>query len=175
MRRSTIIVSALALLAIGCGARTSPGEESSSGVAAAPTTPAVTTVRLGEPLELTRVILGSRTVATITVASLRANVKSGNPYINPERGQFVAVTVSVQAVEGKIALHQSSFKLVAADGQAYGTTLPIVKPDLGWTDLAPGQRAEGAITFDVPVGAEKGARIALTEWFAKGDAGYWTM
>ena len=174
MRRSTLLA-VLAATVLGCSSTTTTNNDESSGLAPAATTPPVTTVRLGEPMQLTRDVLGSRTVATITLAELRTKVKPDNPYVKSQRGQFLAVTVTVQVSEGRIALNQGSFKFVSADGTAYSTTLPIAKPELGWTDVAPGQQTHGAITFDVPVGAEKGARIALTEWFSKGDAGYWTI
>jgi hypothetical protein len=174
MRRSTILA-VLAVVALGCSSTTTTNDDESAGLAPAPTTPSVTTVPLGESMQLTRELFNNRTVATITVADLKTNVKPNNAYVKPQRGQFLAVTVTVQVTEGRIALNQGSFKFVAADGVVYSTTLPVAKPELGWTDVAQGQKTHGAVTFDVPAAAEKGARIALTEWFAKGDAGYWTV
>jgi hypothetical protein len=53
--------------------------------------------------------------------------------------------------------------------------MTVVEPDLGYSDLAPGQKTAGTITFDAAVGAEKGGKIALTDLFAEGDAGYWQL
>jgi hypothetical protein len=66
-------------------------------------------------------------------------------------------------------------KVVGADGTVYDSTLSVVEPALGFTELSPGQKTAGAVTFDTAVGAQTGGKIALTDVFADGDAGYWQL
>jgi hypothetical protein len=178
-RALILLATPLVALSIACGSGTttkSGGDSSAKpGGSGATATPAITTVPIGQALTLNRDILGTKTVATITVSNLRVGVDSGNQFMTAEKGQYIVVDVAVQVAEGKFSLTQGSFKLVAADGTVFDTTMPVVKPDLGYSDLAPGQKTSGAITFDAAVGAEKGGKIALTDVLAKSDAGYWTL
>ncbi len=175
--RLTWITASLAALAVGlaCGAgdqgTTTSGDEDNgpAGTANAPAT-----VPVGQPLTMTRDFLGSKVVAVITVANVRP-FKSKNQFQTPAKGQFLVADVAVQVQEGKFTLTQGSFKLVGADGTVFDTTMPVVEPALGFTELAPGQKTSGAVTFDTAAGAEKGAKIALTDVLADGDAGYWQL
>ena len=132
------------------------------------------TVQVGQPLTMTRDILGTKVVAVITVANVRP-VKASNQFQKPAKGQFLAADVAVTVQEGKFTLTQGSLKVVAADGTVYDSTLPAVEPALGFTELTAGQKTSGAVTFDTAPGAEKGGRIALSDVFADGDAGYWQL
>ncbi len=178
-RITTIVAAGLALAtALACGTTPDNGTSTSAGAPAGSGQPAenkpaeVATVPLGQTLNYQRTLFTDKVVATITVANLRV-VKSDNQFIKPEKGQFLAADVSIQVTEGKFGLAAGSFKIVAADGTVFDTALPVVKPDLGYSQLAAGQKTSGAITFDAAKGAEKGARIALKDTFADGDAGYW--
>jgi hypothetical protein len=178
-RVATLLAIPTALLALACGAgqqgtSTSAGDAGNTGAEAAK--PAeVATVAAGQPLNYKRTILTTTTAATITVSNPRV-VKSDNQFIKPDKGQHYAVDVSIQVTEGKMMLTQGSFKLVAADGTVFDTTgIPVAKPDLGYSELAAGQKTSGAVTFDMAKGAEKGAKIALKDLLAEGDAGYWTI
>jgi hypothetical protein len=165
------------ILACSGAGETGTSTEAGSGQPATDTTgkATVATVPVGQPLTLNRNILGTKTAATITVSKLRTGVKSGNQFQKAEKGQYIVVDVAVQVTEGKLTLTQGSFKLVGADGTVFDTTVPVVEPDLGFSDLSAGQKTSGAITFDAAVGAEKGGKIALTDLFADGDAGYWSL
>jgi hypothetical protein len=165
------------LLACGAGGGSGTTTEAGTGQSAAADAakPAVATVAVGQPLTMNRNILGTKTSATITVSNPRYGVKSGNQFQKAEKGQFIVVDVAVQVIEGKLTLTQGSFKLVGADGTVYDTTLPVVEPDLGFSELAAGQKTSGAITFDAATGAQTGGKIALTDLMADGDAGYWTL
>lgn len=174
MRTRTLILIPLAAIALGCGA----GTTTTTGGGATPATVATkgpTAVKVGEALTLTENVLGTKTVVAITVTNLRANVKSNNQFIKAEKGQFIVVDVAVSVTEGKFSISSGSFKLVAPDGTAYNSTVSFIGTDLMATDLAPGQKSAGTVTFDAAKGAEKGAKIALTDLLAEGDAGYWTL
>jgi hypothetical protein len=179
--RITWIVAPLAALALGlaCGAGDKQGTSTSGDETAGPAggtaqAAKAATVAVGQPLTMTREFLGSKVVAVITVSNVRP-FKSKNEFQKPTKGQFLVADVAVSVNEGKFTLTQGSFKVVAADGTVYDTTLPVVEPALGFTELSPGQKTSGAVTFDTAVGAEKGAKIALTDVLADGDAGYWQL
>jgi hypothetical protein len=129
---------------------------------------------VGQPLTMTRDFLGTKVVAVITVANVRP-VKAPNQFQKPAKGQFLAADVAVTVQEGKFTLTQGNLKIVAADGTVFDTTMSVVEPALGFTELSPGQKTSGAVTFDTAVGAEKGAKVALTDMLADGDAGYWQL
>jgi hypothetical protein len=179
--RLTWIIAAIVALALGlaCGAgdeqgTTTSGDETAGPAGGTGQAAKAATVQVGQPLTMTREILGSKVVAVITVANVRT-VKAKNQFQTPTKGQFLVADVAVAVNEGKFTLTQGSFKVVGADGTVYDTTLPVVEPALGFTELSPGQKTAGAVTFDTAVGAEKGARIALTDLLADGDAGYWQL
>lgn len=183
-RTSTFIAIPLIALALGCGAgttstgsKTEAGASGAAGVSGDSATAKgpVSTVKVGETLTLIEDILGTKTKVDITVSNLRANVKSGNQFIKPDKGQFIVIDVTVTVKEGKFSISSSSFKLVAADSNAYNSTVSFAGTDLSASDLAPGQKSSGTVTFDAAKGAEKGGKIALTNLLSDGDAGYWTM
>jgi hypothetical protein len=91
------------------------------------------------------------------------------------RGQYIVADVSVTVLEGKMSISSASFKFVAADGTIANATSIVDITEISAYDLAPGQKAAGSVVFDVAKGAEKGGKIALTDIFASGDAGYWTL
>ena len=132
--------------------------------------PTAATVPIGTSIT----VPGILTSAKVTVTKLRSSVGSGNQFITPDRGQFVVIDVTIEAVKGKIHPHQGDFKLVGPDGSVYESEfLSAAKPELEYTELAPGQKTSGTITFDAPKGAHKGAKVALKEFWSSGDAGYW--
>lgn len=175
-RTLSLVLTPLAALALACGAgdsgTTTSGDTPADGSGKAG--PKAATVQVGQPLTMTRDILGTKVVAVITVTNVRP-VKASNQFQKPAKGQFLAADVAVTVQEGKFTLTQGSLKVVAADGTVYDSTLPAVEPALGFTELTAGQKTSGAVTFDTAPGAEKGGRIALSDVFADGDAGYWQL
>ena len=178
MRKLLVIaVIPLAVLVIACGAGTKTGTSSApgGGAQAATTAAEPTTVKAGQPLTLTESVLGSDTVATITLSNVKYGVKSSNQFDKPEKGQFITADVTVSVSKGKFSISSGSFKLVAKDGTAYDTTFMSDVQDLSGNDLTPGQKTSGTIVFDTTKGAQTGGKIALKDILADGDAGYWTL
>jgi hypothetical protein len=174
---SVVVAAPLAALVLACGAGASGTSTSAgnaaSGAAAAPK--AVTTVKAGEALNLTEDMFGSKTRVTITLTNVRYGVKPSNQFDKAKNGQFIVADVAVLVNEGKFSISSGSFKLVAADGNAFNATFMTGLKDLSAQDLTPGQKSSGSIAFDAAKGAEKGGKIALTNLLAEGDAGYWTL
>jgi hypothetical protein len=177
--RSFIAVFAvsLAALALACssGSSTTSGGSSDSDGKGAASAAAVTTVKVGETLALATDFLGTKTKVDITVSNLRANVKAKNQFEKASNGQYIVIDVVAVVKEGKVSINSSSFKLVAADGTAYNSTIMTEYSSVSGMDLAPGQKTSGAVVFDAKPGAQTGGKIALTDIFASGDAGYWTI
>ena len=177
--RKFLVFIPLAVLAIGCGAGAKSsgggGTTSSGKPVVSENANAVTTVKAGEPLTLTEDILGSKTIAAITLTNVRYGYKAANSFDKPNKGQYVVADVAVTVNAGKFSINSASFKLVGADGTAYDSTFISSVEMLSANDLTPGQKSSGSVAFDVPKGAEKGARIALKNILADGDAGYWTL
>ncbi len=170
-----LAIATLAAIGIACGGGDSGSSTSTEGDTKTKTPKAVATAAVGQPLTLTEVLFGTKTVATVTVTNLKVGVKSGNQFVKPSKGQFITADVAVEVKEGKYSISSGQFKLVAADGTAYDSTTMLDSNDISGTDLTPGQKTSGQVVFDAAVGAEKGGKIALKSWLAEGDAGYWTL
>lgn len=163
---------------LACGANSDTGSSTSSGGDAQTATEAKNTpvtVAAGQPMTLTENVLGSKTVVVITLTNVKYNVKSGNQFIKPSKGQFITADVTAEVKEGKFSIFGGMFKLVGADGTAYDASTMLDSKDISGTDLTPGQKTSGQVAFDAAVGAEKGGKVALKSWLADGDAGYWTL
>ncbi len=176
-RTATFTLIALAALGLACGSA-GTGTTTSAGdggiQAAATEAPKVVAVAIGKPMKIDRDILGSKTSATITVNQVTPGLT--DDFMKPERGQYIAAFVSVQVHVGKYTPSATDYKLVAKDGNVYeAIILALKKPDLGIKELAAGQKTSGWVTFDAAKGAEKGAKIALKDFLAEGDAGYWQL
>jgi hypothetical protein len=176
VNRSSATVFALALLAalaLACGAGSS-GTTSSGGGTSAARAVQIATVAVGQPLTVTRDLLGTKTVINVTVSNVKTNVKSGNQFSQPQQGQFITAKVAVVVKEGKYDTNPYNFKIVGAGGTVFDPTIGVASPELGISELSAGQNTSGFITFDAAAGVEKGGKIALKDWAAEADAGYWT-
>ncbi len=175
-RMLSLILVPLAVIGLACSGGGSGTSTSGDAPAAGSGQAAekAATVPIGQPLTMTREFLGSKVVAVITVGNPRV-VKAPNQFQKPAKGQFYVVDVAVTVNEGKFTLTQGNLKLVGADGTVFDSTISVVEPALGFTELAPGQKTSGTVTFDTAIGAEKGSKIALTDLMAEGDAGFWQL
>lgn len=170
-----LVTATIAVFLIACGAGSSSGTTAGGTGGAPATVKEPVTVAAGQTLTLTESLLGSKTVVEITLTNVKTGVKSGNQFITPDKGQFITADVTAVVKEGKYSINGADFKLVAADGTAYDSTMALNGKDLSANDLTPGQKTAGQVTFDAAKGAEKGGRIALKSILAEGDAGYWTL
>jgi len=177
MRKNLLVVALaapLAALVIACGSTGTSSSAGGSGGSATAKSAAVT-VKAGETMTLTETLLGSKTVVEITLANVKFGVKPKNEFATPSKGQFITADVTAVVKEGKYSINSADFKLVAADGTAYDSTVSLDGKDLSANDLTPGQKASGTVVFDAAKGAEKGGKVALKNVLAEGDAGYWTL
>lgn len=167
----------LAAFILACGSTgssTSAGGSGNSGAKEA-TKNAPVTVKAGETMTLTESFLGTKTVVEITLTNVKANVKAKDQFSKPQKGQYITADVTAVVKEGKYSINGTDFKLVAADGTAYDSTIALDGKDLSANDMTAGQKTSGQIVFDAAAGAEKGGKIALKSILADGDAGYWTL
>lgn len=164
----------LVVFVLACGGGS--GSSTSSGDSTAAPTPAqVTTVKAGETLTLATDFLGTQTKVAITLSNVRPNFKPKNQFEKASNGQFIVADVTAVVQEGKVSISSSSFKLVASDGTAYNSTVMTEANSISGFDLTAGQKTSGSVVFDAKAGAHTGGKIALTDIFASGDAGYWTL
>ncbi|MEV6929448.1 DUF4352 domain-containing protein [Dactylosporangium sp. NPDC051485] len=181
MRRNTylaLLAAPLAAFVIACGATgssTNAGSAGDGGTAKQDAKSAPVTVKAGETMTLTESVFGSKTVVEITLTNIKANVKAKDQFSKPQKGQFITADVTAVVKEGKYSVNGSMFKLVAADGTAFDSTIALNGKDLSASDMTAGQKTSGSIVFDAAAGAEKGAKVALKSYLADGDAGYWTL
>lgn len=121
-----------------------------SAPATAPVTPQTSTSgRLGTAVQLSLVRL--------TVLSKEGNVVSENPLETPNPGsQFLALEVLYEAT-GTARISYSPFTdwtIRDFTGREFPATYVSGKsPELQSGELAPGERAQGWITFEIPAGA----------------------
>jgi hypothetical protein len=165
-----ILAAPLAAFLLACGSSASDSKADKPAASPSP----VTTVKVGEALTLTTDILGTKTRLKITLSNLRV-AKPKNSFEKPSNGQFLVADVAAEVLEGKVSVGSSSFKFVAADGVAYNSGYMSDVKDFYGSDLTTGQKTSGQIAFDVKPGAQAGGKIALTDVFASGDAGYWMI
>ncbi|MEU8077047.1 DUF4352 domain-containing protein [Catellatospora citrea] len=137
--------------------------------AAEPTGPS--TVKVGQALNLT----GRSTETKVTVKSVK-KAKSDNMFDEPERGQYVAVSVDIFATKGQTDLGPSNFRLIAKDGTVYQCEILIagIKPQLdAMTTVEQGQRKTGLVVFDIDPEKFAGLKVQVSD--DSGEVqGYWT-
>jgi hypothetical protein len=86
---------------------------------------------------------------------------NGTPLV-PKAGRFIYVEISAVSISGTVSINPYEFSFKSPDGTNYGyndnpdligAVDPAgAKPELNAEDLAPGRRAHGFITLDVPTG-----------------------
>lgn len=101
--------------------------------------------------------------------------KSNNQFITPKKGEFYAINVTIEVTDGtSYAPGPEDFKLVAADGTVFNAEWVTTADDqLDRTEIYPGQKKQGKIMFDAPVGVQNGAKIQF-EGAGKPQI-YWTL
>jgi hypothetical protein len=157
MKPTELLAITAALLPIAaCGSSSvtvapAPRSPTLSAPATAPVTPSTstTTARLGTAVQLSLVRL--------TALSKEGNVVSENPLETPNAGnQYLALEVLYVAT-GTVSISYSPFtdwKIRDFTGREFPATYVSGRsPELQAGELAPGERAQGWITFEIPAGA----------------------
>lgn len=170
---ATIIGAVAAIVVLACGSGTT---SSSGGDAPAPQDNAtsagtdIATVKVGETLTIKS--FGSE--YTVTVRSLKQNVKSGNQFTQPENGQFITFEAEVVVKDGSVFASPGLFALETAQGTVYSWALAVLDDvDQSWSvELHVGQNKKGMVVIDAPKDLA-GAKIFVQE--LDKPAGYWTF
>lgn len=145
--------------------------------AAAPTAEATTApakgpviAKLGE--ELVSTSLGSEVHYTLNPGPKVTKTKFGT---KAEKGQFYALNVTVKVVQGSAYVYGGDFALITTAGTPYeGSSSGLVDGGLEGVQANAGQTVTGLVVFDIPAGAEKGAKVELRELFASNQA-FWQL
>lgn len=139
----------------------------------APTAPA----KLGDTLQITTSLLGSKTTVEYTVKDLKTET-SGLLGTAPRNGQYVFVHVTIRVIEGTTYACACNFALQGPDGRIYEETFTLVDkyPALTGADLRAGQFTEGWVAFDTTSDAAKTGKIQLKENMLSSDEPvYWSV
>jgi Domain of unknown function (DUF4352) len=150
-----LAVTAAVLLVAACAGPSGPvGQGPPSSSVSSPTAdqatpPTNTAGRLGTAAQLS--------MLRVTALSKQGNVVSENQLETPKAGnQFLALEVLYEATgTQKLSFNPfSEWKISDAAGQVYPATYVSGKsPELQSGELAPGDKARGWITFEIPAGA----------------------
>lgn len=154
---------------LACGAGTS-STSSGDGAPAAPgaSTPGIVTIKVGETAHIKA--FGGEYKAT--VSSLRTGQKG--KYSKPEKGQFIAVDLKIEVIDGQQYASAHMLKLVLPSGEVFEPGYADVPGlDTSWSaQLNAGQNKGGAVIFDVPADLT-GAKLYIQE--LDKPAAYWAL
>jgi hypothetical protein len=142
------IVAATAVLCPGCaGAKNTATEGPASGVA---NTSSPAPVEQAAPMGSTLTVTSAGATAAYTVANLRPVPPDAQ--IIPAKGEMYAVDVTIDAQTGTTMFNGFYFVARAADGSTIAPAVGAVNPGITSGELAAGQKADGHVAYDVPVG-----------------------
>lgn len=155
---------------LACGAGTSSTSSNGDGGPAAPgaSTPGIVTLKVGETASIKS--FGAEYKAT--VSNLRTGQKG--KYSKPTKGQFIAVDLKIDMIDGQQFASAHMLKLVLASGEAFEPAFADIPGlDTSWsTQLNAGQNKGGPVVFDVPADLT-GAKLYIQE--LDKPAAYWTL
>lgn len=170
------IVGSVATAIVGADDKPPAGVTATSAptaLPAEPTTKAPTgpvSVPLGQTLVSES--LGSEVHYTLTAGKPVTKTKFGS---KAEKGQFFSVTATVKVVKGSAYVYGGDFALITTAGTPYeGSASLLVEGGIEGVQANAGQTVTGLVVFDIPVGAEKGAKVELRELFASNQA-FWQL
>lgn len=190
-----IVFGAVAILCIGIGAigavvgggekpaasSTSADADGLGQPAAAPTTTTAAprgplTVQLGQTIVYTAEGLGTDDEVHYTLAAGKTITKTKYG-TRPEKGQFFSLTAAVNVVKGSAYVYGGDFALVTKDGTVYEATMShAVDGGLEGVEARTGQKVSGLIVWDIPAGAQVGAKVELRADFGGGgNQGFWQL
>lgn len=133
----------------------------------------VVTVNLGESLTLTSEFSGDTVIFTLAAGKPISRTKYGT---KPEKGQFFALTATVQVTQGSAYAYGGDFALIAKDGTVYEAGMShAVDGGLEGAEVRSGQKVSGLVVWDIPAGVQAGAKVELREGGAGGDQGFWQL
>ena len=176
MRRSSVVLPLLALLAAACSSH--GGTAGDPGSAGGGKGAANSAARIGDTLNLTRTD-GSEIAVTLTEVINPATPVSGGGH---DQKRYVAAKLTITdrgdaAIEGAVNVNAS---VIGSDNQRYVAELAsdvteCTNFDSGIYHLSPGESTTGCVVFALPAGVTP-ARVRYTpsEGFAS-DSGEWLI
>ena len=114
-------------------------------------------VRLGDTI-----VFRARSSSANFTLSAGAPIAEAPGGPRPTNGSFFALPVAVQVVAGSVFVIEDDFVLVTAAGRAFEPDMTFAFDDgLRGTRAASGQKVTGLVVWDLPPGAETGAKVEL--------------
>lgn len=190
--RRTLLLAATALLLAGCSSsaptvNTQPVKvpaaantsTTSAPSKAASTSAAPKAAKVGDTIDLS----GGDEHIQITLVKLVDPAKSTDEYRTPKPGnRFIAVQMRIVNVNSKAYTGDPMARTVAkdADGQVFEADFSPAQTDVGQPmdsglTLAPGDKALGVLTFEVPVGVKLVMVQYSTHAFNNGKTAQWAV
>jgi hypothetical protein len=128
------------------------------------------TVRLGETLRYRAGKISAEYV--LTSGRPLSLTPSGS---RPSRGAFLGLTATVSVESGSVYLTDDNFVLITSGGREFEPDVSFLfDGGLRGARAGDGQKVSGLVVWDIPVGDEAGAKIAL-RLGAEAVQGYWQL
>jgi len=112
--------------------------------------------------------LGDTIVYRARSSSARFTLSAGAPIAEAPagprstNGSFFALPVSVEVVSGPVFVNEDDFVLVTTAGRSFEPDMTFAFQDgLRGTQATSGQKVTGLVVWDLPPGAEVGAKVEL--------------
>jgi Domain of unknown function (DUF1942) len=142
------IVAATVVLCVGCAGAKNTATESPATSVANTSSPAP--VEQAAPGGSTLTVASAGATAAYTVANLRPVPPDAQ--IIPAEGEMYAVDVTIDAQTGTTMFNGFYFVARAADGSTIAPAVGAVNPGITSGELPAGQKTDGHVAYDVPVG-----------------------
>jgi Domain of unknown function (DUF1942) len=143
-----IVVGAAVVLCAGCaGARNTTADSPTASVA---DTSSAGSVEQAAPMGSTLTVTSAGATAAYTVANLRPVPPDAQ--IIPAKGAMYAVDVTIDAQTGTTMFNGFYFVARAADGSTIALAVGAVNPGITSGELPAGQKTDGHVAYDVPIG-----------------------
>jgi hypothetical protein len=112
--------------------------------------------------------LGDTIVYRTRASSARFTLSTGAPIAEAPggprstNGSFFALPVAVEVVSGSVFVNEDDFVLVTTAGRSFEPDMTFAFDDgIRGTRAATGQKVAGIVVWDLPPGAEVGAKVEL--------------
>jgi hypothetical protein len=143
-----IVVGSAVVLSSGCAAAKNTATEIPA--TGATSTSSAVPVEQAAPMGVTLTITSAGATAAYTVANLRP--VPADAQIIPAKGAMFAVDVTIAAQTGTTMFNGFYFVARSADGSTIAPAVGAVNPGITSGELPAGQKIDGHVAYDVPVG-----------------------
>lgn len=108
----------------------------------------------GRPGDTATITEGGERVGTVRVITVKSYPRGFSDYDRPKNGQYLSVDITVEAISEGFDINPFDFFVRTPDGRRFDPTVAYEAPEpsLDYSELNPGEKIRGYVTFDVPRG-----------------------